>query len=255
MPLSLYQEKFIESLVKTGALTFGDFTLKSGRKSPYFINLEKLCDGESLSILARIYAEAIIKQFCDGDKNKLENNIIFGPAYKGIPLAVTITLFFYFEHGIKVKFFSNRKESKNYGEKSDSLGAEINDGDKVIIIDDVLSTGGTKEGAVEFLRQIGKKIELKGVLVAVNRLETDQENQNPTEEFEKKYQLPIESITDIWEIINYLHNREIESKIWVDDEIKKRIEIYLFQYGVGEIKKEIQNKYCKEKEIESVKKI
>ncbi len=222
--LADYRKEFISFLLENGALLFGKFRLKSGRESPYFVNTGLFKTGESISRLGGFYAKQIHESFGKGV------DLIFGPAYKGIPLAVSTAVSLSKEFGLNAGYAFDRKESKKHGDRGSVVGAEVKDGSRVVIVDDVFTTGTTKEEAVELLKSIAK-VELKGLVIAVDREEKDSTGKSAIKEFQKKHSMPVKSIISISEIVSFLHNKEVSGKIWVDDSMKKEINAYLEKYG------------------------
>ena len=211
------KKQFINFLLKNQALLFGKFTLKSGRVSPYFFNLGVLNSGPQISKLGRFYAEAIRTDWKD------EFDIIFGPAYKGIPLSVAIVDSMHRDFNINKKYSSNRKEMKTYADKSVLLGADIKDGDKIILVDDVLTTGQTKIDAVKLIKSIAS-VEIVGLMIALDRLEKNKEAKNAVLEFTEQTGVPVRSIVTASDIIETLDPDEQSTK--------KKVVDYLKQYGV-----------------------
>lgn len=207
---------FITFLLETKSLAFGEFALKSGRVSPYFFNLGRLNDGEKLMRLGSFYADKIIAEWGD------DFDIVFGPAYKGIPLAVAIVSALYAKRGIVKRYSANRKEMKTYADASILLGAGIAGGDKIILVDDVLTTGETKLEAVKLLRSLAP-VEIKGLVVGLDRCEYDAEGKDAVAEFTKTTGVPVKSIITARDVFEYV--REGGS-------IKGAMERYLEEYGV-----------------------
>ncbi len=210
--------QFIDFLLESNALLFEDFTLKSGRVSPYFFNLGLLNRGDQLSELGRFFAEAINAEWGN------EFDIVFGPAYKGIPLAVSVVIGLYENFQIDKKYCSNRKELKNYADKSILLGTSLNDGDRVIMVDDVLTTGQTKIDAANLLKSIAK-VEIKGLLIGLDRLEANSEGQNAVLEFTGKTGIPVKSIISATDIFSHIS----------DAGHRMKMERYLYEYGVRKL--------------------
>lgn len=211
--METYQKEFIEFLIDNNALRFGTFTLKSGRTSPYFINTGQFFSGESVYRLASFYSQSIIK-------NNQENiSIIYGPAYKGIPLAVSISIYFASNNNKHISYLFDRKEAKIHGEFSDNyshksrfLGKIPTIKDKVVIVDDVLTTGGTKYEAVNLLHKLQPEIAIKGLFISVNRQEIDSTGQDPIHNFYHKTGITVFSIITLDDIIEYLNNNSKNSE-------------------------------------------
>ncbi|MBU1148872.1 orotate phosphoribosyltransferase [Patescibacteria group bacterium] len=221
-----YKEEFITFLAQSNALQFGEFTLKSGRQSPYFINTGMFDNGQQISRLGKFYAEAIKKEF-DQDFD-----VIFGPAYKGIPLCVAAASALAQEFAIIKYFTFNRKEVKDHGDKKLLVGHPLQPGEKILIIDDVITDGGALIESVAMLNTIAR-LQYTGVILSVNRQEKNKAGQNAVAQFENKYKIPIRFIVTISEIIEFLHNNQIDNKIYIDDATKQRMEDYLKEYGVN----------------------
>lgn len=213
-------EGFIEFLVKEGALKFGDFTLKSGRKSPYFVNTGVICTGEGLDKLGKFFASAIMEHG--------SAPIIYGPAYKGIPLAAAASISLSRDHGTPNSWLFNRKEAKTHGDKGAFVGKLPQEGEEVIIIDDVFTTGGTKYESVKLLEAMGAKV--KYLLIGVDREEKG-ESRNAVEEFTEKTKIPVYSIAKISECFEYLKGKEVAGKVHVIDELYESFQKYRDEYG------------------------
>ncbi|MEM4658009.1 MAG: orotate phosphoribosyltransferase [Candidatus Methanosuratincola sp.] len=188
------KSEFASFLVRSGAVKFGSFTLKSGRPSPYFVNLGVLADGESASGLGGFYARALIEKGLLGS-----TDVLFGPSYKGIPIAVSTAIALFRDHGRSIRFAFNRKEAKGHGEGGLIIGSQLRDGDRVGILDDVMTTGKTKEEILEVLRSAAR-VETPYVLIAVDRLERGETDLCATSEFERTYGVRVHSIATIEEI-------------------------------------------------------
>ncbi|MBD3389812.1 orotate phosphoribosyltransferase [Candidatus Micrarchaeota archaeon] len=212
--------EFIEFLVKEAALKFGDFTLKSGRKSPYFVNTGVICTGEGLDKLGRFFASSIMKHG--------PAPIIYGPAYKGIPLAVAASISLFRDHSTPNSWLFNRKEVKAHGDKGAFVGNLPQEGEEVILIDDVFTTGGTKYESVELLQSMGAKV--KSLIIGVDREEKG-ESKNAVEEFIEKTKIPVHSIAKISDCFEYLRGKEIAGKVHVTDELYAAFQEYRDEYG------------------------
>lgn len=220
-----YKEEFIEFLVKTGALKFGEFTLKSGRKSPYFINTGMFNDGSSISKLGYFYASKINEEL-NG-----RFDIIFGPAYKGIPLALTTAISLSKDFKVNIGYCFDRKEEKDHGDKGAIVGCQISDGKKIVIIDDVITSGSSIDYSFELLKkQANAQIPL--VVVSVDRQEVGKEGNNALKEIEVKHKTAVRAIVTVSEIKEYLHNRAINDVVYINDEMKAKMDEYAKQYGV-----------------------
>jgi orotate phosphoribosyltransferase len=219
-----FKVDFIHFLVRTGALKFGEFDLKSGRKSPYFINTGSFYTGQQLHNLGRFYAYAF-------EHNKCEADVIFGPAYKGITLAAALTEALFDEFGMDLSYCFNRKEVKDHGDGGLLVGAPITEKTNVFIIDDVITAGTAIKNIVDILKQNGNP-KIKGILISVNRMEKNNEGKNALEEVEKIAGAHVYSIADMDEVIEILYNKEVDGKIYIDDEKMKTIKEYRAKYGV-----------------------
>lgn len=223
-----YKKEFILFLIKSRALLFGEFKLKSGRLSPYFINTGVFSNGPLIGRMGYFFAKKITETLKGN-----EYDIIFGPAYKGIPLAVATASSLWNDFDLEKGWAFNRKESKGHGDKGAFVGSTIRDGSKMILVDDVFTTGKTKEEVIEQMKGMAN-IKLEGLFIAVDRQEKDAEGKNAIGQFERRYETTVHSIVTAKEIFEYAHNKEIEGKIHVNDEIRKKFDDYMLEYGVGE---------------------
>jgi orotate phosphoribosyltransferase len=223
LPLSSYQKEFIDFLVATEVLTFGDFVTKSGRRTPYFVNTGKFNSGSRIARLGEFYASHIQKLGLS------EVQSIFGPAYKGIPLCVTTTLALYHHHQRDLGFTFNRKESKEHGDKGDFVGMPLNDGDSILIVEDVITAGLTMREMVKVLSQHAK-LEIKGVIVSVDRCERGASELSALVEVEKELGITIYPLVTIHEVIRYLSEPNA-SGFTLSKELIERMESYLREYG------------------------
>ncbi len=220
-----YKKEFIEFMVDCGVLKFGDFVTKSGRKTPFFVNTGFYRTGAQLNKLGEYYAKAI------NDKFGTDFDILFGPAYKGIPLSVATSMQISSIYGKDVKYCSNRKEVKDHGDTGILLGSPISDGDKVIIIEDVTTAGTSINETLPIIRAQGD-IDVKGLVVSVDRMERGQGEKSALDEIHEKYGLETTAIVTMAEVVEHLYNKEYKGKVIIDDELKKAIDNYYEQYGV-----------------------
>lgn len=213
--MKTYQQQFIKFALETGVLRFGSFTLKSGRISPYFFNSGLFNTGSSLARLGQFYAQAIVE-------TDLEFNIIFGPAYKGIPLASSATIALAEHYQRDVPYVFNRKELKDHGEGGLLIGAELKG--NVLIIDDVISAGTSVGESVAIIR--AQNATPAGVIIALDRQEKGQTEQSAIEQVERKYKIPVISIICLDDLLAYLEsNRTLVAHI-------PAMKAYRARYGV-----------------------
>lgn len=220
-----YKEDFIHFMVRSDVLTFGDFTTKSGRKTPFFINTGNYDNGAQMAQLGQFYAQSIHAHL------GTQFDSLFGPAYKGIPLAVTgaIALNEMFEHNVTFAF--NRKEAKDHGEGGTIVGHKFQDGEKIVIIEDVVTAGTSVRESIPLLKNTAA-VEITAVAVSVDRMERGQSEVTALTELEKEYGLKVFSIVNLDEIVECLYNKEVDGNVLIDDEMKNRIDDYRELYGV-----------------------
>ena len=219
-----YKKDFIEFMVGCGVLTFGDFTTKSGRKTPFFINTGNYKTGRQLSQLGDYYAKAIKENF------GTDFEVLYGPAYKGIPLSVATSIALANSYGADVAYCSNRKEAKDHGETGVLLGSKLKDGDRVIIIEDV-TTAGTSIYETMPLLQANAKVDVMGLIISVDRMEKGQTDKSALTELSETFGFKTCSIVTMEEVIGYLYGRTIDGVCYIDDETKERIVEYYNLYG------------------------
>lgn len=221
-----YKQEFIGFMVESQVLKFGDFTLKSGRKSPFFMNAGAYVTGAQLRRLGEYYARAI--HDCYG----LDFDVLFGPAYKGIPLTVATTMAISELYGKEIRYCSNRKEVKDHGDKGILLGSQLKDGDRVVIIEDVTTSGKSIEETFPIIKAQAD-VTVCGLMVSLNRMEKGQGNKSALEEIKEKYGFDANAIVNMKEVVEYLYNRPYQGKIYIDDEIRAALDAYYEQYGVN----------------------
>ena len=219
-----YKKEFIEFMVDSNVLKFGEFTLKSGRKSPFFMNAGAYVTGSQLRRLGQFYAQAI------HDNYGTDFDVLFGPAYKGIPLAVATTIAFSELYGRDIRYCSNRKEIKDHGDVGILLGSDLNDGDKVVIIEDVTTSGKSIEETFPILTAQAN-VDVVGLMVSLNRQERGKTQQNALAEIREVYGIETGAIVTMEEVVEYLYNRPNNGRVLIDDKTKAAIDAYYAQYG------------------------
>lgn len=222
--METYKKEFIEFMVDCGVLKFGEFTLKSGRKSPFFMNAGLYVTGSQLEKLGEYYAKAI------HDNYGTDFDVLFGPAYKGIPLSVATTMAFHRLYGKEIRYCSNRKEVKDHGDTGILLGSPIKDGDRVVIIEDVTTSGKSIEETFPIIQAQGD-VTILGLMVSLNRMEKGKGEKSALEEIKEKYGFPANAIVSMADVIECLYNKECNGKVIIDDSIKAAIDAYYEQYG------------------------
>lgn len=223
--MKTYKQQFIEFMVRSKVLTFGDFMTKSGRKTPFFINTGNYKTGEQIKKLGQFYAQAIIDTFTEEPYN-----VLFGPAYKGIPLVVTtaIALSELFEKN--VSFCFNRKEQKDHGEGGTIVGHRIDGNDHVLIIEDVTTAGTSIRETYPLLKKAGTAT-VTGLIVSVDRMEKGTHEKSALTELAQEFDMKTTAIVTLDDIVDYLHNRPVDGKVFLTDEHKKKIDLYRQLYG------------------------
>jgi len=223
-----YQREFCEFMVKAGVLTFGDFTTKSGRKTPYFVNTGRYSTGAELRELGRFYARTIAERFPDV-------GVLFGPAYKGIPLVATTSIALEELGGPSVAFCFNRKEAKDHGEGGVLVGHRLRDGDRVLIVEDVTTAGTSVRETVPILRAAAD-VELAGLVVSVDRRERGIGERSALDELADEFAMPTAAIVTIDEVCKHLHGRAVDGRVVLDDDALERIRAYRAEYGAVDAK-------------------
>lgn len=219
-----YQEEFITFMVRSGVLTFGDFTTKSGRKTPYFINTGNYKTGAQASKLGGYYAACIQEHFPHGI------DCLFGPAYKGIPLVVSAAAALYQNHSRDLPYCFNRKETKDHGEGGSLVGYKPQDGDRVAIVEDVVTAGTAVRESIELFKRVAN-VSIKALFVSVDRMERGTRDCSTLDELRNDYGITVCPIVTVREIMDFLHNREVDGRVYIDDRMRGRMEDYLAEYG------------------------
>ncbi len=219
-----YKKEFIEFMVDCQVLKFGEFVLKSGRKSPFFMNAGGYVTGAQLAMLGEYYAKAIHEHYGD------DFDVLFGPAYKGIPLSVATTIAYSKLYGKEIRYCSNRKEIKDHGDTGILLGSKLKDGDQVVIIEDVTTSGKSMEETVPIIRAQAD-IEIKGLMVSLNRMERGKSEKSALEEIKELYGFDTNAIVTMADVVEYLYNKPYKGNIYINEEIKAAIDNYYAQYG------------------------
>lgn len=221
-----YKQEFIRFMVESKVLKFGEFTLKSGRKSPFFMNAGGYVTGSQLRKLGEYYAKAIHDKYGD------DFDVLFGPAYKGIPLAVVTAMAYSDLYGKEVRYCSDRKEEKDHGaDKGSFLGSKLQDGDRVIMIEDVTTSGKSMEETVPKVRNAAN-VEIVGLMVSLNRMEVGKGGEKcALDEVKDLYGFETASIVDMNEVVECLYNKEVNGEVLIDDALKAAIDAYYEQYG------------------------
>ena len=220
-----YKEEFIEFMIDCEVLKFGDFITKSGRNTPFFVNTGFYRTGAQLRKLGEYYAKAIESAF------GFDFDVLFGPAYKGIPLTVAATMAISEHYGKDIRYCSNRKEVKDHGDKGILLGSPINDGDKVVIIEDVTTAGTSIQETLPIIKAQGDVTPL-GLVVSVDRMERGKGTKSALKEIEENYGLKTTASVTMKEVIEHLYMKPYKGKIIIDEKLKASIDEYYKQYGV-----------------------
>ncbi len=218
-----YQEQFIEFMIDCQVLKFGDFVTKSGRKTPFFVNTGFYRTGGQLMKLGEYYAEAIVNKF------GTDFDVLFGPAYKGIPLSVAAAIALKAKYGLEIRYSSNRKEIKDHGDQGILLGSPIRDGDRVVIIEDVTTAGTSIRETLPIIEAQGK-VSVLGLVVSVDRQERG-EKKSALAEIQENFGLETTSIVTMSDVIEHLYNKPYKGNVVIGDEMKSRIDAYYAQYG------------------------
>ena len=223
--MDAYKKEFIDFMVESKVLKFGDFTLKSGRKSPFFMNAGAYVTGYQLKKLGEYYAKAIHDVYGD------DFDVLFGPAYKGIPLSVTTAIAYSELYGKEVRYCSNRKEIKDHGDTGILLGSKLKDGDRVVIIEDVTTSGKSIEETFPIIKAQAN-VEIVGLIVSLNRMERGLNTEKcALDEIKETYGINTAAIVSMADVTEALYNKEVNGEVIIDDTIKAAIDKYYEEYG------------------------
>lgn len=218
------KSELIELMVRAGVLTFGDFTTKSGRKTPYFVNTGNFKTGAQMAALGDLYARTIYEDF------GTDFDALYGPAYKGIPLVAAASASLYRLYGVDKPYFFNRKEAKDHGEGGSLIGYKPKDGDRIVIVEDVVTAGTAVRESAELLGSIAD-LKLAALIVSIDRRERGQRDKAALDELEDEFGLKVCPIATVYDVIDKLHGREVDGRVLIDDDMKSKMEAYLAQYG------------------------
>lgn len=219
-----YKEEFIQFMVESGVLTFGDFTTKSGRKTPYFVNTGNYKTGAQAAKLGDYYAACLQENLPE------DIDCLFGPAYKGIPLVVTTAASLYRNHSRDLPYCFNRKEEKDHGEGGSLVGYKPQEGDRVVIIEDVVTAGTAVRESIQLFQTVAP-VKMTALLVSVDRMERGTKDCSTLDELRQDQGIAVYPIVTVREILAFLHNRPLEGKVYIDDAMKEKMEGYLTEYG------------------------
>ena len=219
-----YKKEFIEFMIDCEVLRFGDFVTKSGRKTPFSVNTGFYRTGAQLRKLGEYYAKAIESTF------GTDFDVLFGPAYKGIPLSVAASMALSEHYGADIRYCSNRKEVKDHGDKGILLGGPIGDGDRVVIIEDVTTAGTSIHETLPIIQAQGD-VNVLGLVVSVDRMERGQGEKSALKEIEEQFGFKTTAIVTMADVVEHLYNREYKGRVVIDDKLKAAIDAYYEQYG------------------------
>jgi orotate phosphoribosyltransferase len=220
-----YKEQFIELMVRSQVLLFGDFMTKSGRKSPYFINTGNYHTGSQIQQLGDFYADAIYARF------GTDFDVLFGPAYKGIPLVIATAIAFTQKYHKEISFCFNRKEEKDHGEGGSLIGKKLTQGDRIVIVEDVITAGTSIRESITLLNKAGF-VHIIGLIVAVDRMERGLTEKSALQEVQDQFNILSGAVVNLDEIVQFLYNRSIDGDIIINQEILQKVNEYRALYGI-----------------------
>lgn len=221
-----YKKEFIEFMIRSGVLTFGDFVTKSGRKTPYFVNTGNYVTGGQMAKLGEYYAKCIMSNI----NGRID--ALFGPAYKGIPLSVAAAMTLSREYGKDVGCCFNRKEAKDHGEGGTMIGYKLKDGDRIVIVEDVVTAGTSVRECLPILHSQAN-VEIAGLVVSVDRMEKGTGEKTAIQELSEELGIKTYPIVTVREIIDAFYNKPVDGKIIIDDAMKERMEDYFKRYCIN----------------------
>lgn len=221
-----HKQELVDLMIECDVLRFGEFTTKSGRKTPYFIDTGRFRTGSQLARLARVYARAIEARLPDGF------DFLFGPAYKGIPLCAAVAVALYEQHGRDIGYCYNRKEAKDHGEGGSLVGHVPRNGDRVLVIEDVITAGTSVRETVPLLRAAAD-IRVVGLVVSVDRMERGASGRSALSEVRDEYGLDAFAVVTIDEILAYLRGRTLGGRVVLDEALHARCLAYRAEYGAA----------------------
>ena len=225
--MEAYKQEFIEFMVESDVLKFGEFTLKSGRRSPFFMNAGAYVTGSQLKRLGEYYARAIESNF------GLDFDVVFGPAYKGIPISVATAIALHDLYGKEVRYCSNRKEAKDHGaDAGNLLGSALADGDRVVMVEDVTTSGKSIDETYPIVTGAAD-VQVVGLIVSLDRMEVGKGGVKSAQaEIQERYGFPVVSIVNMAEVVEHLYDREMGGRVVIDDDVKAALDAYYEEYGV-----------------------
>ena len=223
--METYKKEFIEFMLNSGVLKFGEFTLKSGRKSPFFMNAGLYVTGAQLMRLGEYYAQAIHDRYGD------DFDVVFGPAYKGIPIAVATAIAYEKLFGKEIRYCSNRKEIKDHGDVGILLGSPLKDGDRIVVVEDVTTSGKSMEETLPIVKAAAD-VKLVGLMVSLNRCERGKGDKGALDEIRELYGMETAAIVTMEEVIEYLNGRDVNGKVLIDEDMKAKLDAYYAEYGI-----------------------
>ena len=224
--MEAYKKEFIEFMIDCEVLRFGDFVTKSGRKTPFFVNTGFYRTGSQLAKLGEYYAKAVANAF------GTDFDVLFGPAYKGIPLSVAATIALSRDYGKEIRYCSNRKEIKDHGDKGILLGGPMGEGDRVVIIEDVTTAGTSIRETLPIIEAAGAK-EVLGLVVSVDRMEQGTTpDKSALQEIEESFGIKTTAIVTMADVVEVLYNKPYKGRVIIDDDMKKAIDAYYEIYGL-----------------------